>query len=105
AIPNPVAVVDSTTTFYVNITQPSCPVVITDSVVITVDSLSLQISGALDYCEGGNTVLTASGGATYMWNDLNNSTDSSITVMAGTYTVTATSAIGCTAVDSAVVVE
>src|SRR5690606_24071056 len=30
---------------------------------------------------------------------------SSITVMAGTYTVTATSAIGCTAVDSAVVVE
>lgn len=102
-IPNPIAVVDTTTTFYVNITQPSCPIIVTDSVVITVDSLPLQITGVLDYCEGANTVLTASGGATYVWN--NNSTSSSLTVTEGTYTVTATSAIGCTAVDSVVVVE
>lgn len=48
------------------------------------------ISGELNICEGGSTTLTASGGASYVWN--NGASTPSITVNnAGIYTVTATS--------------
>ena len=48
------------------------------------------VSGELNICEGGSTTLTASGGASYVWN--NGASTPSITVNnAGIYTVTATS--------------
>ncbi len=57
----------------------------------------INISGALGYCPGENTTITASGGISYTWNDTNNSTTESITVTQGTYTVIGTDANGCTA--------
>lgn len=63
---------------------------------------SVAISGNLSFCEGQSTLLTATSGYNYRWSD--NATTASITVNTpGTYKVTVTDAIGCTAVDSAVV--
>jgi gliding motility-associated-like protein len=65
---------------------------------------SPAISGTTSFCEGANTILTASGGATYRWN--NNSTNAALTVnMAGTYTVTATNAAGCTGTATTIVIQ
>ncbi|OYU82073.1 MAG: hypothetical protein CFE23_01880 [Flavobacterium sp. BFFFF1] len=59
---------------------------------------SFNISGILNVC-GGSTVLTASDGASYLWND--NQTTKSITVSnTGTYSVTVTDATGCSGVAS-----
>ncbi len=66
---------------------------------------AINISGALSYCAGANTTLTASGGTGYVWNDAGNSTTASITVTQGSYTVTGTDATGCTATASATVTE
>ncbi len=63
------------------------------------------VSGALSYCPGGNTTLTASGGASYIWNDAGSSTTPDITVTQGNYTVTATDANSCTATATANVTE
>lgn len=104
-IANPTAIVNSSTTYYVDITQPSCPVVVTDSVTVTVDSVPITITGALAYCEGGNTTLTASGAASYMWGPPINSPNPTITVTAGTYTITANSSIGCTGSQTIIVLE
>lgn len=65
----------------------------------------VTISGSLIYCENFNTTITASGGINYVWNDAGSSTNPSITVTQGNYTVTATDANGCTAMQSAVVTE
>lgn len=66
---------------------------------------SISISGALSYCAGENTTLTANGGISYLWNDSANSSTQSITAIAGVYTVTITDENGCTATTSAVVIE
>lgn len=105
SIANPTAIVNSTTTYYVDITQPSCPILVTDSVTVTVDSVPITITGALSYCEGANTTLTASGAASYMWGPPINNSNPTITVTAGTYMITANSAIGCTGTQTVVVVE
>ncbi|MFN8292968.1 MAG: gliding motility-associated C-terminal domain-containing protein [Chitinophagales bacterium] len=65
----------------------------------------VSVSGALSYCIGANTTLTANGGAGYVWNDAGNSTTASITVTQGSYTVTASDANGCTATATATVTE
>lgn len=69
-----------------------------DSVVnltLTVNPLpTATISGTTIFCEGNNTTLTATGGATYLWND--GTTTSSISVAnGGAYSVTVTNANGC----------
>ena len=53
-------------------------------------------------CVGDNATLTASGANTYVWNTGANTNTLQVTT-AGTYTVTATSAAGCTASSSAIV--
>ncbi len=68
-------------------------------------AVTVNITGALSYCQGTNTTLTASGGISYLWNDANNNTTPDITVTAGSYTVTAADANNCTASASAVVTE
>ena len=69
-----------------------------DSVVnlsLTVNPLpTATISGNTTFCEGQNTSLTASGGASYLWN--NGATTQNITVSnGGAYSVTVTDANGC----------
>jgi gliding motility-associated-like protein len=66
------------------------------------------ISGLLNYCVGGNTTLTASGGTSYVWTDAsanNVGNSANVTVTQGDYTVVATDANGCTATASATVTE
>ncbi|MFN4253893.1 MAG: MopE-related protein [Saprospiraceae bacterium] len=62
--------------------------------VIVGGGASASISGNLTVCGGATTTLTASGGDTFAWNT--GATTAAITVGAGTYTVTATDAAGCT---------
>ncbi|MBK9463012.1 MAG: T9SS type A sorting domain-containing protein [Sphingobacteriales bacterium] len=63
---------------------------------LTVNALpAASISGATSICTGFNTILTATGGSAYAWN--NGSNTAAITAStAGTYTVTVTNTAGCT---------
>lgn len=74
-------------------------------VTLTINPLpSASISGGGTICIGGSIILTASGGGTYSWS--NGGALASITVSPAVttlYTVTVTSAQGCTAVASATV--
>lgn len=78
----------------------------TDQVNITVYPLpQATINGNLSICTGGSTFLTASGGTTYTWST--GETSSGILVnppSTQTYTVTVSSALGCTASSSVTVV-
>ena len=57
------------------------------------------ISGNTSICQGQTTILTAGGGASYIWN--NSQTNATISVSnSGTYTVTASNSHGCTATAS-----
>jgi len=76
-----------------------------DSVIVTIDvPISLTIAGDTSICEGDSTVLTASGGISYLWNT--SDTTPSITVYPPTgqtvYSV-ATTAGACTASDTVTV--
>ncbi|MFK7905345.1 MAG: hypothetical protein AB8B69_09485, partial [Chitinophagales bacterium] len=62
-----------------------------------------NISGDLDYCNGGNTTLDAGTWASYQWS--NNATTQAVEVTAGTYAVTVTNSNGCTGTDEVKVVE
>ena len=53
--------------------------------------------GPNQFCEGGSVTLTASGGVSYIWDDSNNTVDSTVTVFdTDGYSVTVTDANGCT---------
>ena len=67
------------------------------SVVVTSASLPTpSILGSTTICQNQTTILTANGGVSYAWN--NGGTSSSINIaQSGVYTVTATSAEGCSA--------
>lgn len=89
-------------TYYVIASNGAC-VDTSSSVTVVVDpapSASVSASGPLTFCQGGNVVLTASGGGTYLWST--GATTSTITVTAsGSYGVTVTNANGCSATSSA----
>ncbi|MBK8146105.1 MAG: hypothetical protein IPK62_14510 [Bacteroidetes bacterium] len=89
----------STTTTYTLTVNGAC----TDEVLVTVDNAlpTPTISGTAEVCNGSTTTITANGGVSYVWSNL--ATSASITVGAGSYTVTATSANTCTATTSIVV--
>jgi hypothetical protein len=60
---------------------------------------SITPSGSTTFCQGGNVMLTASSGASYLWST--GATTQSITAStAGTYTVTVTDAFNCSATAS-----
>lgn len=67
------------------------------------DGPNAAISGNLEVCAGEKTILTASGGGTYAWNNFARS--NKVSVRAGTYTVTVTASNGCQDVANVTVVE
>ena len=92
----------TTTTYTVSVTS-SDGCTLTNSKVITVNPLpspTINISGTTSaICIGQSIVLTATGGGTYLWST--GATTAAITVsplVNITYTVTVTSAAGCTAI-------
>ncbi len=72
-------------------------------VVEGIEAIAVEISGDLMICAGETTVLTAANGDTFTWGD--GSTGTSIEVGAGTYTVTAMDANGCSGETSVTVEE
>ena len=75
----------------------------TQSVEVSIFS-SPVITGETAFCTGGSTTLTATGGTTYTWST--GATTPTITVsQPGTYSVTGSSAGGCTGSSSVTVVE
>ncbi len=82
-----------TATVSVTITQPSSPVTV---------SITSEIN-ALCYGSNGSATASGSGGTgtiTYKWNDANSTAGATLSDIAGTYTVTAKDANGCTATAS-----
>ncbi|HRZ77374.1 MAG TPA: choice-of-anchor Q domain-containing protein, partial [Bacteroidales bacterium] len=77
----------------------------TDSAVVTVHALPVASAGAdVSVCQGSCTVLQASGGVTYRWSTGYTGTTWTVCPTASaTYTVTVTSANGCTASDAVTV--
>ena len=75
----------------------------TASATVTVNETpNPEISGILSICAGESTMLTVTGGDSFVWS--NGSTNASVNVSnAGTYTVIASNANGCTASASAMV--
>jgi len=74
----------------------------TAQVTVTVNSLPvISASGTSPICEGEATVLTASGGATYLWdNGAGSGASVSVSpISTTTYTVTGTDANGCVSTD------
>jgi Secretion system C-terminal sorting domain len=85
-----------TTTYIVTITKANGTTT-TLAQTINVNALPTpSITGNLTFCPNGSTTLTAIGGASYLWSNADNTAITQITE-ADTYTVTVTSASGCTA--------
>ncbi|MFZ1751034.1 MAG: hypothetical protein WAU01_12610, partial [Saprospiraceae bacterium] len=77
-----------------------------DTIKIIVNPLpTAAISGNLNICTGGSTVLTASGGASYVWSTGATTANINLSPLnTQTYTVTVTSNKGCTAKAEATIV-
>ncbi len=86
----------TTTTYTVTVTAAGCTA--QASRTITVNPIpTVAITGATPICAGASTTLTASGGNTYSWTPANSGASITVSPIANTtYTVTATSAVGCT---------
>lgn len=83
--------------FYVTETVSGCESPFTYITIVVNTLPNVTITGSNSICYGDATLLTASGGDSYLWNT--SATTASITVSPGistTYTVTATSSNGCT---------
>lgn len=73
------------------------------TVTISTPIATVSASGPLIFCAGGNVVLSANAGLSYLWST--GATTSSITVTAsGSYNVTVTIATGCTATSATTIV-
>ncbi len=96
---NPIATPDTTTTYFVVISDGNCTV--TDSVVVTVFNLGGNVivdPGTL--CVFDSTLLVAFGGfADYLWSN-GDTTATTFVFGAGNYSLTITDANGCTAADT-----
>jgi hypothetical protein len=86
---NPVATPTATTTYKLIITDNSTGCTVDDSITVNIsNTLTAMISGADTICKGSPTMLTASGGSTYLWS--NGATTNVITIfptVTTTYTV------------------
>ncbi|MFZ4520108.1 MAG: HYR domain-containing protein [Bacteroidales bacterium] len=93
-----------TYTYTATSTSPeSCTSSKTVTVTIPTPTATITAGGPTTFCSGGSVVLTASGGASYLWS--NAAATQAITVTtSGSYTVTVTDINGCTAVSAPVTV-
>ncbi|MES2799633.1 MAG: gliding motility-associated C-terminal domain-containing protein [Bacteroidota bacterium] len=100
-IANPTANPVVSTTYTVSGTSLGC--VASDQVIVTVNG-NAPINAGLDVaiCQGASSILTASGGMTYTWdNGLGNGNGVSITPLSSTtYNVVGTDVNGCTGTDA-----
>jgi len=93
----------STTTYYAEaLTAAGCVSASRVSVTVTVNALPTPSVNNATSCNGATVTLTATGGTSYHWST-GAITASITTATAGTYTVTATNAAGCTATASGTV--
>ena len=77
----------------------------TATVTVTVNPLPTVTATSATICAGQSATLTASGAATYLWSNGNNTASIVVSATATTvYSVTGTSLAGCTAVSSGTVV-
>jgi len=94
------------TTYYVSaLTASGCegPRASVVALVNATPTVAVAAGGPLTFCQGGSVTLTASGADSYVWS--NGATTASITVTtAGSYTVTGSSAAGCSATSTATAV-
>ncbi len=83
-----------------------CPGVVDVTLSVNVEPVA-TISGALDYCAGGSTDLSAPAGAglTYAWSDGTTTTQMLTVSSPGDYTVTVSDGNGCSATDMVTVTE
>jgi gliding motility-associated-like protein len=107
AVNNPYASGPATITYTVTGTNTTTGCSKTDSVTVTVNSLPVANAGAdTAYCTGGSVQLNATGGGSYSWlpaTNISNSIIANPTVnppSPATYTLTVTSAAGCTDKDT-----
>lgn len=95
----------TTTTYFVTVSDPNgCTA--SDNVTITVLQIPnvTALATPSSICSGDNSILTASGGVSYLWSTGTTTASTNVTpVTTTTYTVTITSASGCTAMASATV--
>ncbi len=96
------ALVNAPGAYSVTVTNANGCVSTTSSTVTAETTLpTATISGSLTVTPRGTTLLTASGGTTQLWST--NETNSTISVTAGTYSVTVTNASGCSSSTSVTV--
>jgi hypothetical protein len=99
-------VVHNNGSYWVSVANASGCTAVSSITTVTVNPVPAPVisaGGPTTFCAGGNVVLTASGGNTYLWS--NNSTSTSITVSnSGNFSVTATAANGCSATSAPVAV-
>ena len=95
-----------TVTLYATTNDPpgACPA-LTDSIVVTIGQATVEITASNDTitCLVPTSVLTATGGSTYVWSTGATTATTTVTA-AGTYSVTATDANGCSATGSVTIV-
>lgn len=93
----------TSTTYTVTVSNGGCET--TDQIFVEVNPTPVASAGSdMNLCEGESTELTASGGGTYTWSTGDNSASINVTPASTTsYTVTVTSAAGCSATDAVAV--
>ncbi|PHN07243.1 hypothetical protein CRP01_06335, partial [Flavilitoribacter nigricans DSM 23189 = NBRC 102662] len=90
------------TTYSVTVTKDGCSNV--DEVTISVDEVIADAGDDVEICASEEAVLTATGGATYLWSTGETTAEITVTPLATTtYFVTVTSGEGCEDVDEVVV--
>lgn len=108
-IANPIASPTTNTNYTVTVTSPAgCTA--TDVVAVTVYPAPTASAGPdVSICIGGNTILSATGGATFLWSPTNGLSNPNIPTPTAsptvtiTYTVTVTNSFSCTASDAVTV--
>ena len=87
---------------YQNATYPTF---IGSTNTLTVSNSLVSISGTTTFCPGGNLILTAASGTSYIWKNNSNQVGTAATYtgfVSGSYTVEATSSVGCKVTSTAV---
>lgn len=103
---NPMASPDTTTTYYLEVTDPANNCISIDSMVVTVPDELMQASPDGGVCVGDSITMIASGAVTYAWTpafsltDSTSATPTAFPTVPTLYIVNMTNAGGCTEVDS-----